>query len=349
MSKHYVGLDISNRKTSICVVDLDGTIIKEGKTDSDPEAISLWLFDIPDMEYHRVGLEAGTLAQWLYAGLAKAGLPVTVIETRHAKSILKNQTNKTDRNDARGIANMMRANMFKPVHVKTDESQKLRALLACRKLAQQQYINLSNHIRGIVKQFGLQVGAISKGEYEAKVRELIEDMPEIRRCIEPLLELRNHAREAFDGLDEQMDEIAGKDEVCKRLMSVPGVGPFVSLTFRTAIDIPERFHNSRSVGAAAGLTPRRFQSGEVDLHGRISKCGDSQLRCALTEAAMVCITMGKRMHWLKAWGMKLAKKRGLKKACVAVARRLAVILHRIWVDGTTFRWTREEQPLPAAA
>lgn len=335
---YYVGLDVSVKKTQVCILNQSMEIIAEAKIDTDPEDIALWLWD-QKPEFVRVGLEAGPISQWLYAGLAKAGLPVICVETRHAHDFMKSlQLNKNDRNDARGLARMMHSGIYKPVHVKTIESQRLRALLTARKTCQNKMIDIEIGIRGILRNFGLRVGVTSKPTYENRVLELIAGDEHLCLAIEPLLIARRAIREQFAVLHKAMQAVARKDVVCQRLMTAPGIGPLVALTYRTSIDIPERFKTSKAVGAHIGLTPKQYQSGDIDVMGRISKCGDRDLRTALVEAAFVLLTVSRKNSALKSWGMNLAKRRGIHKAAIAVARRMSGILHRMWIDGTNFRW-----------
>jgi len=339
--KHYAGLDVSVKETSICIVDEAGKICRELKVPSHPEDLLRVLQD-PAWNLVRVGLEAGPLSQWLFNGLAEAGLPVVCIETRHARAYLKAQVNKTDRNDARGIAQMMRVNLFRPVHVKTLASQKQRALLTARKLLQGKAIAIENDIRGLLRNFGLKVGVAGAAKFEQRIRELVEGLPDLSELMEVLLEARQKLREQFTKLHRKLLAIVREDTVCRRLMSVPGVGAVTALAYRATIDVPARFRNSKAVGAVLGLTPAQHQSGESSRVGRISLCGDGMLRALLYEGAQTVLTRSVKWSWLKAWAMKIAKNRGLKRAIVALARRLAVIMHRIWVDGTEFQWTKEK-------
>jgi transposase len=338
---HFAGLDVSVNETSICIVDETGKLIRESKIASEPDAL-LEVLGKSGYRFKRIGLEAGPLSQWLYSALAEAGLPVICVETRHMRAVLKAQINKTDRNDARGIAQMMRAGLYRPVHVKTLRSQKLRMLLTHRKLLQSKAIAIDNDLRGTLRNFGLKVGVVGAARFEARIRELVKDEPDLAVLIEPLLIVRRVLREQIAVLHRRLLAIVKDDEVCQRLMTVPGVGPVVALTYRASVDVPARFRNSRAVGAVFGLTPSRYQSGESDRTGGISRCGDEMMRVMLYEAAQILLTRSAKWSWLKAWAMQIARRRGLKKAIVALARRLAVIMHRIWVDGTEFQWTRQE-------
>jgi transposase len=338
--KHYAGLDVSVKETSLCILDETGKVCRELKVTSHPDALAQVLRD-PAWRLERVGLEAGPLSQWLYSGLAAAGLPVICIETRHAKAFLKAHVNKTDRNDARGIAQMMRVNLFRPVHVKTLASQNRRALLTARKLLQEKAIAIENDIRGLLRNFGLKVGVIGKVRFEDRIRELVAGLPDLAEIIACLLAARQSLRECFATLHRKVLAIVRDDDVCRRLMSIPGVGPVVSLAFSATIDIPARFKTSKAVGPALGLTPVLNQSGESNRIGRVSLCGDAMMRALLYEAAQVLLTRVQKWSWLKAWAVNVARRRGLQKAIVALARRLAVIMHRLWSDGTEFRWTKE--------
>jgi transposase len=295
----------------------------------------------PAWHVTRIGLEAGPLSQWLFNALAEAGLPVICVETRHMRAVLKAQINKTDRNDARGIAQMMRAGLYRPVHVKTLHSQKLRMLLTHRKLLQSKAIAIENDLRATLRNFGLKVGVVGAAKFEARIKELVESLPDLALLVEPLLVVRRAFREQIGVLHRRLLAIVRNDDVCRRLMTVPGVGPVVALTYRATVDVPARFRNSKAVGAVFGLTPSKYQSGENDRTGGISRCGDEMMRTMLYEAAQILLVRSTRWSWLKAWAMQIARRRGMKKAIVALARRLAVIMHRIWVDGTEFRWTRE--------
>jgi transposase len=255
--------------------------------------------------------------------------------------VLKAQINKTDRNDARGMAQMMRAGLYRPVHVKTLRSQKLRMLLTHRKLLQSKAIGIENDLRGTLRNFGLKVGVVGTVKFETRIKELVANLPDLAVLVEPLLVVRRVLREQLAILHRRLLAIVRDDEVCRRLMTVPGVGSVVALTYRATVDVPARFRNSKAVGAVFGLTPSKYQSGENDRTGGISRCGDEMMRAMLYEAAHIMLVRSTKWSWLKAWAMKIARHRGLKKAIVALARRLAVIMHRIWVDGTEFQWTRE--------
>ena len=346
---HFVGLDVSVQETSVCVVDDTGKVIYERKVPTEPDDIAVLLTSVGG-EYVRVGIEAGPLSQWLVNGLTEAGLPVVCVETRHMKALLvAQQINKSDRNDARGIAQMMRVGLFKPVHVKTLAAQEQRMLLTSRKLIQRKLVDIECDMRGTLRNFGLKVGIIGTAGYEARIRHLVEGFPNLAAIVEPLLTVRRVMRQQLATLHKMLLDTVRHDPVCRRFMTVPGVGPVVALTYRASVDQPHRFVHSRAVGAHAGLTPKRHQSGEIDYDGGVSKCGDSMLRTMLYEAAQSMLTHSKKWSWLKAWGVRIAQRRGMRRAIVAVARRLAVILHRMWVDGTDFRWSNNPGAVAPAA
>src|SRR5205809_30260 len=263
---HFAGLDVSVKETSICIVDDTGKIVREVKVASEPESL-LAVLTNPAYHFKRIGLEAGPMSQWLFSVLAEAGLPVICVETRHMRAVLKAQINKTDRNDARGIAQMMRVGLYRPVHVKTLRSQKLRKLLTHRKLLQSNTIAIENDLRATLRNFGLKVGVVGTAKFEARIKELVENLPDLTILIEPLLIVRRAIREQIGVLHRRVLAVVRDDDVCRRLMTVPGVGPVVALTYRATVDVPARFKNSKAVGAVFGLTPSRYQSGEIDRTG----------------------------------------------------------------------------------
>jgi transposase len=338
---HYIGLDVSLKQTSICVVNQLGSVVREGVVDSEPEAIAAFVRSkAPGVV--RIGIETGPTTTWLWTELKQLGLPVICIDARHAKAVLKMQINKSDRNDAAGIARIMQTGWFKEVRVKDLDSHSVRALLASRALLVKIKRDLENQIRGLLKNLGLVIGRAKFNVFAVRAEELIEDRPELIAVVGPLLKARKAIEQQTDDLDRKVLKLAHYDVQVRRFMTVPGVGPITALCFKATIDDPTRFRRSRSVGAYVGLTTRRHASGEIDWTGRISKCGDAMLRSYLFEAAGVLLTRVPKWSALKAWGMRLAKRNGLRKAKVAVARKLAVILHRMWIDGTEFNWSKKE-------
>lgn len=339
----YAALDVSLETTALCIVDREGAIILESVVTSDPEAIADRLRPhAPHLR--RIGLEAGPLSEWLVRGLRMHRLNAILMETRHVRAALSAMIAKTDRNDARGMASLLRMGWFRPVHVKTMDAREQRALLATRSTLGHRLRDIDNSIRGLLRGFGLRVPRLLRGRWDGAVRELIAGHPSLPDIIEPLLKARTALRDQLAIVDKRLRDVVRRDPVCQRLMSIPGVGAIVALTFRAAVDQPERFRSSRSVGACFGLTPRRYQSGESDRTGAISKAGDAAVRVALFEAAHVMMTRVLAWSSLKAWAMGIARRRGAKRAKVALARKLAVIMPRMWTDGTDFRF----QSAPAA-
>ena len=345
--RYFAGLDVSLEETAICVVDERGEIVKEMRSESEPEALVSALSGMK-LAFDRVGLEACSLTAWLHEGLRAAGLPAICIESRHAKAAMGAMPNKTDRNDARAIAQIMRTGWFREVHVKDPQCRAWRSLLVARRTVLNEMRAIENVVRAILREVGLKLGTPSRKEFVDCVHALIGDDKALGRTLEPLLGILVTMLREFAKLTKQALDIVRKEPVCRRLMSAPGVGPLTALAFRATIDDPGRFKQSRAVGAHLGLTPRRYQSGETDLQGRVSRCGDELARAALYEAAHSLLTRSKKWSSLRAWGMKIAKRRGMAKARVAVARKLATILHRMWVEATAFRFGREPAPVLAA-
>lgn len=250
---------------------------------------------------------------------------------------------KTDRNDARAIAQVIRVGWYRPVHIKSPVGQELRMLLANRKTLLVKYGDIENEVRGTLRAFGLKLsGPIASGQFEQRAMELVEDRPRLAAMVRPMLIARSALREQCAVLHKMLLDAVARDDTCRRLMTVPGVGAVTAVTFLAVIDDPSRFQHSRDVGAHLGMTPRKYASGETDRNGSISKTGYALMRTTLYQASMALLTRSKRWSTLKAWGMAVAKRRGLRRAIVAVARKLAIVMHRIWADGTEFRWTREE-------
>lgn len=339
--EHYVGLDVSLKLTAICIVDRTGKIKREGVVPSDPEAIAEFIKSHAS-HVERIGLETGPTVTWLWTELSKLGLPVICIDARHAKAALKMQINKTDRNDAVGIARIMQCGWYKEVHVKDLDSHAIKALLVSRALLVKIKRDLENQIRGLLKNLGLVIGRAKMNVFSLRAAQLTEDRPELAAVVGPLLKAREAIEQQIEDLDRKVMRLARNNAQVRRFMTVPGVGPITALCYLATIDDPSRFKRSSSVGAYIGLTTRRYASGEIDWTGRISKCGDKMLRSYLYEAANVLLTRVAKWSALKAWGIRLAKRSGLRKAKVAVARKLAVILHRMWIDGTEFNWSSKE-------
>src|SRR3954463_1054184 len=333
--EHYAGIDVSLELSSVCVVDATGRIVREAKVASEPEALLDWFREL-GFEVVRIGLEAGPLSQWLYAAMRDAGLAVELLETGHVRDAFKAMPVKTDRNDARGIAQLMRLGWFRPVHCKSVAAQETRALLTARKLLQTKHHDVGLSLRGILRGFGLKVGPTTERSFAGRIRELVADHPTLTTVAEALLAARAALGEQLRQLDKRLRDQAREDQRVRLLMTTPGVGVLVALTFVSAIDDPGRFRSSKMVGAHFGLSPRKYQSGETDVTGRISKIGDATVRTVLYEAANIILTRPVKGSALKSWAARLAARAGMRKAKVALARKLAVVLHRILADGTPF-------------
>ena len=333
--EHFAGIDVSLELSSVCVVDATGRIVREAKVASEPEALIAWFRGL-DLEVSRVGLEAGPLSQWLYAAMHGAGLAAELLETRHVRDAFKAMPVKTDRKDARGIAQLMRLGWFRPVHCKSAPAQETRALLTARKLLQTKRLDVEMSLRGVLRGFGLKVGPTTPRSFPGRIRELVEGHPALTAVAEALLAAREALEEQLRGLEKRLRDQAREDGRARLLMTTPGVGVIVALTFVAAVDDPARFRSSKAVGAHFGLTPRRYQSGETDVTGRISKIGDAGVRTALYEAANVILTRPVKGSALKSWAARLAARAGMRKAKVALARKLAVLLHRMLADGKPF-------------
>jgi len=307
-----------------------------GQGTSEPEAIVAWLNE-SGLPIVKIGIEIGGLARWLYSELRAAGLHAVCIDPRRLRGVTKTMPIKTDRNDARAIAQVMRVGWYTVV------SQELRMLLNNRKTLLIKQIDIENEIRGVLRVFGLKLsGRIPQATFEQQTNELTDGHPRLAAMLRPMLVARAALREQYGVLHKMVLEIVRREPTCQRLMTIPGVGALTAITFLTTIDDPDRFQRSRDVGAHLGLTPRKYASGETDRNGAISRCGDVMLRTILYQAALALLTRTKRWSALKAWGVRVAKRRGLRRAVVAVARKLAIVMHRIWADGSEFRWTREE-------
>jgi len=337
----YVGMDVSLKETSICVVDGSGEIVSEGTVISEPAAIAAFIEAKAGCAL-RIGLETGPTTTWLWHELRALGLPVICIDARHAKAALSVQINKSDRNDAVGLARIMQCGWYKEVQVKSVSCHELRAVLSSRAQLVKIKCDLENQIRGLLKNLGLLIGKAGGNVFHHRAEDLVAEHPLLQEAVRPLLAVREIVRREVAGLTRRLLTMARDNDESRRLMTVPGIGPINALAFCAAIDEPSRFRRSRSVGAYFGLTPRRYASGEVDWSGRISKCGDAMVRSYLFEAAGVLLTRVPQWCKLKAWGHRLWKRIGFKKAKIAVARKLAVILHRMWRDETDFIWSSKE-------
>jgi transposase len=333
---HYAGIDVSLECSSVCVVDASGKILREAKVASEPEALIAWFRSL-GFGLERIGLEAGPLSQWLFAAMKRAGLAVELLETRHVSDAFKAMPVKSDRNDARNIAQLMRLGWFRPVHCKSMGAQEVRAMLTARKQIQTKLQDIENSLRGILRGFGLKVGKTTKRRFAARISELVTGHPALETIAAAMLAVHMVLLREFNSLEKQVRAMSRLDAKARLLMSTPAVGPIVSLTFASAIDDPSRFTSSKRAGPLFGLTPKKYQSGETDYSGRISKTGDASVREALYEAAHIMLTKPiKGCAQLKSWATRIARRAGMNKAKVALARKLAVIMLRMLKDNVPF-------------
>lgn len=345
--KHYVGLDVSLKEVSICVVDAEGAVVAEGKVATDSMLILSWIEErVGTVE--RIVHESGPLSIWLTRELARCGAPVVCIDARAAHKALSARMNKSDRADAEALAQLARTGWYREVHIKSEASDRLRLLLGTRERLIRVRQDIEAQARGVLKTYGIQLGTVTRGRNRAGFRDQFKTAtagdPILEAVAASLIAVHEVVCAEAAAIEDELMVLARDSELARRLMTVPGVGPIVSLNFIAAVDDVGRFARASDVGAYLGLTPRRYQSGEIDYSGRISKRGNAAMRTLLFEAANILITRVRRFSPLKAWAVRLAARKGFKKAAVAAARKIAVVLLRLWRDGTTFAWTREAAP-----
>jgi len=334
--KHYIGLDVSMKRTFICIMNEQGKITHEGSEMTDPHSIADYLskFNFEEMV---VGFESGSLTPYLLTGFKERSIEAICMDARKLAPILALKVNKTDKNDARGIAEALRCGMYIRVHCKPEESINRTILLTSRRALVEQQTDLKNTVRGLLKGYGIRLGAISAKKFAVAVIKQIQTCDEIViMSIKCLLDAFDKVVEEIGKIDQKMLEIAYQDKEVQRLMTVPGIGPVTALTYKAEIFDPTRFKKSRSVGAYLGMTPKQYASGETQIQGKTSKCGSKELRFLLVEAGIVILTRSKKWSKLKAWGLKMMRKKGLKKAAVAVGRKLAIIMHRMMLEEKDF-------------
>ena len=340
----YVGLDVSLKEVSICVVDGDGNVLNRASVPTEPDTIAEYLAQkAPHVE--RVVHESGILATWLTRELERRGIPITCLDARMAHKALSARLNKSDKADAEGLAQLARTGWFTKVHIRSETSDKVRALTAARERLIRMRKDLEAHVRGVLKTFGIRMGPVLKAQHRQGFRDQLAEAgstdPMLDLVAQTMIPIHKKLCASAEALGDELMHVAKQSTLARRLMSVPGVGPLVALNFIATIDDASRFRRSTDVGAFLGLTPRRYQSGEIDRSGRISKCGDAEMRRLLVSAATSLMTQVRRFSPLKSWAIRLSARKGFKKAAVATARKIAVILHAIWRDGTEFTWTKE--------
>lgn len=338
--QHYIGLDIALKETAICVINGDGEVIEEKRLPSHPPSLIAYVESLP-FEICKIGMEACNMANWLHDSFTEAGHDCVCIDAYQASQTIRSmRTNKTDRNDAWGLAQLLRAGLYKAVHVRSVENRALAGMLTTRKTLVRQRVDMENAIRGHFRQYGVR---ISGGEqvFIRNARAALVKLPRLGESVEPLLELLEQVTATYRQVHNKLRRWVKEDRVCSLLMTIPGVGPVSAATFRAVIDDPTRFAKSKTVPAYIGLTPKIYSSGETERYGRISKHGHPGAREALFDAAGVLLTRTRRWCALKYWGVQIARRSCLKKAKIAVARKLAVIMHQVWIHDTPYRPVRE--------
>lgn len=331
----YAGLDVSQQETHVCIIDGTGAVLWTGKTRSEPEALAKLLRrHAPALE--RAVLESGALSGWLCGGLAEQGVPAICIDARAAHGALKQRRSKTDRSDAEGLARLAQTGWFRQVRIRSRASLELRALLVARERLVRMQRDLMNQVRGLLKPLGLVLPRTTPRRLTARIEGWLENTPGLRPAIMALLTARSSVADQLERLDRLLVRRAASDPVCRRLATIPGVGAITASCFVSVVDDPERFARADRVAAYLGLTPRRWQSGEVDWRGGISKAGHAMSRHLLYEAANSLLARVKRPCALRDWGLRLQERLGGKKARVAVARKLAVLMHKLWCRGQDF-------------
>jgi len=340
--KHYVGLDVSMKETFVCILDETGKVVREGRVKTDPGLIAGYLekarLDVGGaLTIDKVGIESGSISGWLVEQLKKLRVPATCIDARKMAAVLSVCINKTDKNDARGIADAMRSGLYREVIAKSPKSVETGTLMNSRRTMIEQKVQITNTIRGLLKTYGVRLGVVGESTFADKVKSKLSDQhPLAKQGIEGLLNCFEKLCEEIKKLTKKVEALAREDEDVARLMTIPGVGAITALAYKIEIDDPKRFKNSRAVGAYLGMTPRQYSSGETERRGKISKCGSREVRSLLNEAAVVMLTRSQRWSKLKAWGMKIARKRAFKQASMAVGRKLAVIMHKMLLNKTEF-------------
>jgi len=336
--KHYVGLDVSMKNTSICIVNEQGKIVHESEVKTDPHALADAI-EKTGLKIELVGFESGSLGHYLTQGFKERALPAVCMDARKMSAILSVRVNKTDKNDARGIADALRAGMFTRVHEKPQDAIDRGAVLSMRRCLVNQRTDIKNHVRGILKTYGIRLGAVGPTKFNEAVTRRIQELNHlVQQTMKDTLEIFDMLTQKIMRLDQELLKIANEDKDARLLMTAQGIGPITALTYKAEIFDPSRFPNSRTVGAYLGMTPTQYSSGETQKQGRISKCGSMELRSLLTEAGVVILTRSQKWSKLKAWGLKLMRKKGLKKASLAVGRKLAVIMHRMLLEQKEFVW-----------
>lgn len=340
--KYYAGLDVSSKLTFICIVNDSGDILYESSVATDPDCIakSLKRFKHPLCE---IGLESGSLSYWLTRELKERNINAILIDSRQMATFLALKVNKTDKNDARAIAEAMRCKAYKQISLKSKKSIETGVIMSARRTLVKQRVELKNSVRGLLKAYGIRLGSVSEAKFSEKVNDYLEGFSdEVKRAIKSLLIAFDAISSELNKTNENVEKISRKDKDIALLKTIPGVGTITAMTFKAEIDDPTRFEDPRDVAAYFGLTPTQYSSGESIKQGCISKAGSGSMRTLLIEAAIVMLTRSSKWSRLKIWGLKLMKRKGLMKAATAVARKLAIVMYMILREQTEFRFGAEE-------
>ena len=329
------GIDVAMKSSSVCILGDRGEVLLEEAVSTDEAGLASVLKGRGRM---RCLLEAGPLAEWVSRILEGLGHEAVVIDARKAKGVIRTKK-KTDRLDARNLARMGRTGWYTVVHRKSVEARATRTFLQARQGLVQTALAQGSRIRGLLRAQGIKLGEVKESEFASQVRQLAcEKSQQLWEMLEPLVQVRLAALRASEQMRRRMiRQAATEGSVARRLMTVPGVGPITATAYVATIDDPKRFRSSEQVAAYLGLVPSVAQSGELEVHGHITKEGDGMLRSYLVEAAHVLLTRKRGTCRLKKWGLKLARKKGHGKARVAVARKIAVLLHHLWITGETYK------------
>lgn len=345
--KHYAGLDVSLKEISICIIDENGRIVARGIAPADPDGVAGWLRN-RSLSPCRIVHESGQVSIWLQRGLERLGLPAVCIDARKAHKSLSARPTKSDASDAEGLAQLARTGWFTPVHVRSEEADRLRSLIGARDRLIRLRKDLEGHVRGVLKTFGIRLTVIGHTQQRQAFRDQLalagERDPILRTIADGFIAAHATLCQAAADLDRAVKEKAQRNPIARRLMTIPGVGPIVALSFIALVDDPARFGRTANIGAFLGLTPRRYQSGATDWSGRVSKCGDNTMRRLLFEAAFSMIHRVQRFSPLRSWAVRLAGRRGFAKAAIATARKLAVLMLTLWKKETDFEWSRQPAP-----
>lgn len=348
--RYYAGLDVSNKRTSFCIIDQDQKIVKEGEVNSEAADIAAALNEHKD-KLEIVGLESGAMCFWLAEGLIEFGYPAKVLDARNVASVLSTVINKTDKNDARGIAKILRAGYYTVVHQKSKMAIEVGTVMGLRAAAVRARVLQKNNLRGILKNYGIRIKTTGDDSFMIAVEQAIEGLdPIVKQAVTLSLQAYQYALNVEAGYEKLVEELAKKHAVCRLMMTTHGVGPIIALEMISEIDNPDRFRKSpKAVGAYLGLTPSQYSSGETTRLGPISRAGSRRLRSLLYDAAVVMITRSKKMSSIKSWALrKLKKGKPFKKVATAVARKIAVALVRMWQTGEPFRTSEIKDQAPGS-